>query len=260
MLTIAVANRKGGVGKSTVAGHLAGELARRGHKVLLADTDPQGHAGLMVGVPKDEGLYNLLVDNFDWQDVLRPVQPLSISPADEPPAGALYVLPSDRKTQIIASLEPDAMLLANRLEEIEDLFDYVILDTAPTVTTLDSTVYMAAKAFLYVTECERLSLDGLANGLKQVQEFARQRANPRQVLGIIPNKLRQKTNNHLANLESVQERFNDLVWEAIPQVTALSEASNFGKLIFSYRPGSEAANIMQKLADRFEERVAVWQS
>ncbi len=169
MKIIAVTNRKGGVGKTTVATHLAAGLTIRGKNVLLVDTDPQGHAGMCLGVKKEGGLFKLLVDNATFDDVLRPVAPQAISVPDDPPSGNLFVLPSDEKTQVIPMLEKNPFAFANRLDEVDSHFDYCIIDTAPTATMFDGAVYLAAEGFLYVTECEKLSFDGLANGLKQVR-------------------------------------------------------------------------------------------
>lgn len=264
MKIVAIANRKGGVGKSTVATHLAGALARRGQNVLLIDTDPQGHAGLCLGIRKESGLFRLLVDNADFEEVLRPIDAHNIIAADDQPMGYLFALPSDEKTQVIPMLQKNPFAFVQRLEEVDRMFDWVIMDTAPTVTMFDGAVYLAAQAFLYVTECEKLSLDGLANGLKQIREFAPQRQGYQmaeaRVLGIVPNKLREKTQNHAANLVAVRERFPDLCWEPIPQRTALAEATNFGKLIWAYAPTSDAARAMDRLALQFEQAVTAWQT
>lgn len=262
MKIVAIANRKGGVGKSTVATHLAGALARRGQNVLLIDTDPQGHAGLCLGIRKESGLFRLLVDNAPFEEVLRPVNPANITTADDQQIGHLFALPSDERTQVIPMLEQNPFAFMQRLEEIDSVFDWAILDTAPTVTMFDGAVYLATQAFLYVTECEKLSRDGLANGLKQIKDFAPQRQGmpAAYILGIVPNKLREKTQNHAANLDAIRERYGDLVWEAIPQRTTLTEATNFGKLIWAYAPSSDAARLMDRLALQFEQAVAVWQA
>jgi len=259
MKIVAVANRKGGVGKSTTSVHIAGSLAARGHRVLLIDTDPQGHAGVCLGIRKEPGLYNLIVEKANYQDVLRPVPPTAIMPEDRPPSGRLLVLPSDEKTQVIPMLAKNPFEFKERLQEVQEIFDFVIIDTAPTVTMFDGAIYLAVEAFLYVTECEKLSLDGLNSGLRQIEEFDRQRQTPLHVLGILPNKLREKTANHIANLSAVRERFGDLVWEPIAQRTTLSEATNFGQLVFAYAPDSEAAQAMWAMVDKFEEAVGEWQ-
>ena len=183
---------------------------------------------------------------------------------DNPARGRLFVLPSDERTGVIPMLEKNPFAFLNRLEEVSTVFDYCIIDTAPTTTMFDGAVYMAAQAFLYVTECEALSFDGLKRGLDQIHEFAPQRKNyslpENHILGIIPNKFRQSTENHRRNLELVTRAFGHLVWEAIPLRTILSEATNFKQAVFAYAPSSLEAEIMWRLVDQFEEAVQQWQS
>lgn len=197
MKTIAIINRKGGVGKSTVATHLAGALACAGSRVLLIDTDPQGNAAIMLGLRKGAGLYNLLVDSADFQDVCHIAPSSAIAPGYSTISGELRVLPSDEKTQVIPLLVKNPFALAQRLDEIAEAFDYVIIDTAPTITMFDGAVMLAADAVLYVTECEKLSLEGLQSGLRELREAIPQRQGyqipPIHILGIVPNKLRENT-------------------------------------------------------------------
>ena len=75
MLVLSIANMKGGTGKSTVATHIAAGLAIRGRKVLVLDTDPQGHAATLLGLPKDDGLYNMIVEKGNLTEIIRPVSP-----------------------------------------------------------------------------------------------------------------------------------------------------------------------------------------
>ncbi len=263
MRTIAVANRKGGVGKSTISVHIAAGLATRGHNVLLIDTDPQGHAGYSLGVDQEPGLFNLLVDKMQFQDVLKVVPPSRFSVPDNPSAGRLFLLPGDQKTTVIPLLEKNPFALHTRLQEVRDVFNYVILDTAPTATMFDGSVYMAAGAFLYVTELEALSFDGLNQGLEQIREFSQTRANQKlpenHLLGILPNRFRRGTENHENNLKIVQNSFGELVWDPIPLRTLISESANYRQALYSYAPTSREASIMWKLTLKFEKAVAKWQ-
>ncbi|MDZ4671145.1 MAG: ParA family protein [Phototrophicales bacterium] len=264
MRIVAIANRKGGVGKSTVSVHIATGLASKGHNVLLVDTDPQGHAGYSLGIAPQPGLFNLLVDKKDFQDVLRPVPASAFSVPDHPASGRLFVLPSDEKTGVIPLLEKNPFAFLSRLDELQKAFDYVIIDTAPTTTMFDGAVYMAARAFVYVTECEALSFDGLKRGLDQIREFEGRRADynlpPNRILGIIPNKFRAKTENHERNLRYVQDAFSGLVWDAIPLRTVFSEATNFKQAVFAYAPTSYEAKVMWALVERFEKEILAWEN
>ncbi|MDX2076497.1 MAG: ParA family protein [bacterium] len=264
MRIVAIANRKGGVGKSTVSVHIATGLASKGHNVLLVDTDPQGHAGYSLGIAPQPGLFNLLVDKKDFQDVLRPVPASAYSVPDHPAKGRLFVLPSDEKTGVIPLLEKNPFAFLARLDEIQKAFDYVIIDTAPTTTMFDGAVYMAARAFVYVTECEALSFDGLKRGLDQIREFESRRADynlpPNRILGIVPNKFRAKTENHERNLKYVHDAFGSAVWDAIPLRTVFSEATNFKQAVFAYAPTSFEAGIMWALVERFEKEILAWEN
>lgn len=262
MRSIAIANRKGGVGKSTVSVHIAAGLATKGYNVLLVDTDPQGHAGLSLGIKPQPGLFNWLVEKRDVREVVKSVPASSFSVPDNPSAGRLFVLPSDERTGVIPMLEKNPFAFHNQLEAVSNAFHYIIIDTAPTATMFDGAVYMAAGAFLYVTECEALSFDGLNRGLQQIREFGVQRQDQmmpvNHVLGIVPNKFRRGTDNHVINLDTVKKSFGDLVWEPLPLRTVISEATNFRQAVFSYAPTSREAQILWRLVTRFERGVEAW--
>lgn len=266
MVIISIANMKGGTGKSTVATHVAAGLALRGQEVCVLDTDPQGHAATLLGLPKEDGLYKMIVEKANLTDIIRPVPPEVFTPPNQTPAGRLFVLPSSHKTHIIPFLEQDPFLFGERLEEMADLFafDTVIIDTAPTASMFDSSIYLATDGFLYVTECETLSFDGIREGLVQIRRFSKKREDrgerPNRVLGIVPNKVRLSTLNHRRNLEKLHEAFPDMVWQPIAQRTVWTEASNYGQLVFAYAPGGGAAADASILVDQVEKVLAQWQA
>lgn len=258
MKVIAVTNRKGGVGKSTISTHLAAGLAIRGYKVLLGDTDPQGHAARLVGLDDDDGLYRLLVEEAPIQDVIVPV-PLDAYGLES--KGRLFLLPSGERTGALSALVKDPFLFGDRLAEVDKVFDLVILDTAPTTSMFDSSIYLAANGFIYVTQCEALSFDGINKGIDQIRRFNRKRVENglpgNDVLGIIPNLMRAGTVNHRTNLEALAGAFPDLVWTPVTTQTKFSEASTFQQLVYVYSPQSGAAQDMWRIVDRAEK--ALWQ-
>lgn len=258
MKIIAVTNRKGGVGKSTISAHLAAGLAIMGYKVLLSDTDPQGHAGRLMGMDDDDGLYNLLVEEASMSDVIRAVP---VEAYAQESKGRLFLLPSGGKTYALSSLVQDPFLFGDRLQEIDGVMDVVILDTAPTASMFDSSIYLAAQGFIYVTQCEALSFDGINKGFDQIKRFNRKRVEnglpSAEVLGIIPNLMKAGTVSHRTNLEALAGAFPNLVWTPVTTQVKFSEASTFQQLVYAYAPGSNAALDMWRIVERAEK--AIWQ-
>lgn len=260
-IVVAIANRKGGVGKTTIATTLGAGLATRGKNVLIIDTDPQGQASTAFGIANSAGLFRLLVDDVKWEDVAIPVDAAAYSTADLPSQGRLFVVPSDDKTSAIPILAKNPNKLLHRIRQIKGMFDFIILDTAPTVTMLDGSVYIAADAFLYVTECETWSVDGLVRGIEQIREFDEDRAErgmaPIHMLGIIPNKVRD-TKNHKSIHMEIKKAWGQTVWTPIPQRTVFSEQTKFDSSIFAFAPSSDEAAVMWRVINRFEKEVETW--
>jgi len=268
MKVIAVTNRKGGVGKSTMTSHIAAGLARKGYNVGLIDTDSQGHAGMMLGLPPEDGLYNLLIekDTHPLEDVIRIVPKENYGEIGE--VGNLYLIPSAENTYKIPHLlqADESFLFFAKVEDFSEVaqLDFVLIDTNPSMSMFDGSIYLAADAFIYVTECEMLSLQGVQKALQQMNNFRTQRKRFLQrdskVLGIIPNKYRVKTLIHERNVEVLQDAFGDLVWEPIMLRTIWAEASNFHTPVFIHAPESKAAQQAWEIVNRTERELRVWQT
>lgn len=266
MKIIAVTNRKGGVGKSTISIHVAAGLAAQGWNVGLVDTDSQGHAGLMLGMPEEDGLYQALIKKVPLVDVVREVPAERYTTPDQPALGKLYLLPSSENThQIPSELKAhESLLLLQKLEELAVLkaLDVVIMDTNPTLNLLDGAVYLAADGYIYVTECEQLSYDGIYKALEQMREgsIMRQQFLNRdtRVIGIIPNKMFASTVIHRHNLEELVKQFPGFVWNPIRRGTVWVEAAQFHEPVYIYAPGGNEAKEAWRIVERVKEAINQW--
>lgn len=267
MKIISVTNRKGGVGKTTVVTTLATGLAIRGYNVGLVDTDSQGHAGLMLGMPDENGLFNTLIEKQPIADTVRIVPPGQYAPPDSPAQGNLYLLPAGDKTyKIPYELGPDeSFLFLDILEQMGDLFqlDAIFIDTNPTMSMFDGAIYLATDGFIYVTECERLSFDGIQKAVEQMQTFSATRKRflhrDSRIVGIIPNKMRANTTVHRHNLQLLAQAYGDLVWSPVVLRTTWTEASNFGEMLFRYAPTSYEASEAWRLVEHTRKALDAWQ-
>jgi len=265
---ITVTNRKGGVGKTTMAVHIAAGLAIRGKRVGLVDTDSQGHAGLMLGMNEENGLFDVMIGGRPVEETIRCVPPERYSPADRPPLGALWLLPSSDNTyKIPYELDPGAAFafldVVNAFVDAQAL-DVVIVDTNPTMSLFDGSVYMATDGFIYVTECERLSFDGVAKAIAQMLRLGKSREKylnrSCELVGIIPNKLKAGTVLHRHNIAHLKQSFGDVVWTPVTHRIAWAEATNLGETVYTYAPDGQEAMDAWYLVGQTERTLAAWQT
>jgi chromosome partitioning protein len=257
MRTIAFHNEKGGVGKTTLATHIAAGLAIRGKRVLLVDADPQGHATVALGQRKEPMLHDLLVRDMPFQQAVRRVPPEIYSSADYQPAGGeLLVIPSDISTRVIPLMTSDVMLVRNRFRELESVIDIIIFDTAPTPSLLHGSIYMTTDAIIYPTKCEFLSFDGLVESMKHKDEAskARQTLGLGEIIvgGIVPMMYRTGTQADDYGIEVLRERFGNLVWPAIKLRTVWNQASFARRTLFNFAPETKAAAEAWRMVEMVE--------
>jgi cellulose biosynthesis protein BcsQ len=162
-------------------------------------------------------------------------------------------------------LNPDeTFLFIDKLDELAALaqLDVVIIDTAPTMGLFDGSIYMATDAYLYVTECERLSFDGVRKAVMQMRSITDQRkkhmGRESIIGGIIPNKMRANTVNHRKNIEKLAKAFPGIVWNPVMLGTIWTEATNASELVYTYAPSGEEAEEAHRLTTRTMEVIEAW--
>lgn len=261
MKIITLLNEKGGVGKTTVATHIAAGLAIRGNRVVLVDADPQGHATIAFGLNKEPGFYDLIVRNAPFQKVLRPVPAERFNVPDEAnnTKGQLLLVPSNIETRSIAGNISDAFTVLKRFNQLRNAIDYVIFDTSPTPSLLHSSIYMATDGIIYPTKCEAWSFDGLRESFSHKDQFGpiRQQYNlpDIQVLGIIPTMYRAKTLEHQENYKRLQETFGNIIWQPLPVRTIWAEVASARRTVFSLAPGTATEQDAWGLIDQLEAKI-----
>jgi chromosome partitioning protein len=260
MKVITLLNEKGGVGKTTIATHLAAGLAIKGYRVLLVDADPQGHATVMFGLTKEPGLYDLLVRNAPYQKVLRLISPEVYEVPGRPVEGRLYLLPSNVETRNIANSINNILVFRDKFLPLEGALDIVVVDTSPTPSMLHGSVALATDGIIIPTLCEILAFDGVRESLLHRDSFVNKKRELGlggvALLGIVPTRYKQKTLEHAEMFQQLIDAFGDRVWEPIQDRIIWSEAARAYRPAFSYAPDSHAARDAWQMVQRAEEAIA----
>lgn len=263
MKIITMLNHKGGVGKTTLAYHTGTALAARGWKVLGVDGDGQGSLTIEAGKEKEPCFYDAFVRQANFSDVIRVVDPAKYLPPKRyhhqyniKDSGFFWLIPGNAETMNVDPLL-NSRDVRDRLLDLQDDVDVVIVDTSPTPSKLHAGIYLATDLIMYPTELEYLSTDGLLESIRytDIAQGYRLEFGIKQIemLGIVPNKFRQTTVNHTENLIKLQERFGSLVWEPISLATAWPDASVLKKPVFAHEPNGRAAVECWNMVERIEE-------
>lgn len=249
---IAVANQKGGVGKTTTAVSIAGELAARGEHVLLVDSDPQGNATTCLGISKRHlraTTYDVLIGAARIDDARLSTGRvgLDLLPANDDLAGAMIEL---------AHVERRDYRLRDALQSIS-AYSYIVIDSPPSLGLLTINALCAVDYIIVPLQCEYLALEGLAQ-LKTTVDRIRQQRNPRlDIAGVVMTMYDSRTN--LANqvVSEVRRFFPTQVFETlIPRGVRASEAPSHGQLIREYDPVGRTAQAYASLTREIVERIA----
>lgn len=260
MKTITLLNEKGGVGKTTLATHIAAGLAIKGNRVVLIDTDPQGNASSAVGLDKEPGFYDLTVRGSAWKDVLKLVHPDVYSPPNIEAKGQLLAVTSNTESRNVANTMKSRATIRKRLNELNKVVNYVIIDTSPTPSMLNESILLATDHVLIPTDCEAFSaLEGVPESMSHAQaareSMAQAGLDAANLLGIIPNKYRARTAGHNQVLKILQKEFGNYVWSPMNQFIAYSDVQLFQQFLFGIAPDSKAAQQMWNVVNKVEKMV-----
>lgn len=246
---IAVANQKGGVGKTTLTIHLGAFASHHEKRVILIDADPQGNltSYLLDRNLEEAGIVNLLAGRVPALKAVVPVRG----------EWQFGLVPGNWRTgQALSELARDSIpfsIIAQQLRPLAQHADYVLIDMPPSRAPGFLRLLYTADLMLIPTQLERLSIEGVGFMADAAQYLIEERGSGPQLLGIIPNLYRQQTNEHKHYLELLIKQFGAVVWPPISSSIRVTEACSDGKSLFTYAPEEKVTATMIQVCERFLE-------
>ena len=244
---IAVANQKGGVGKTTTTVNLSTILAKRGKKVLLIDTDPQGNATSGLGVEKEceFSTYDLLITDTRIENIVQEtaIKNLRICPSNINLAGA--------EVQLVSMMSREQRM-KEKLDLIKEYFDYIIIDCPPSLGLITLNAFTAADSVLIPVQCEYYALEGLGQLINTIELVKKHLNKSLYIEGALLTMYDIRTNLSNQVVKEVKRYFENKVYKTvIPRNVRVSEAPSYGMPITIYDPHSKGAKSYEKFTKEF---------
>ena len=240
---IALANQKGGVGKTTTSINLGAALAQDGQRVLLVDIDAQGNATSGSGIDKSElalDSYDVIVDGAALRDVIVPTDNYDLLPATIQLSGAEIELATQKQREY---------RLQKALMTVSDDYDFILIDNPPALGLLTVNAFSAADAILIPVQTEFYALEGLGQLLNTIELVRKQFNESLDIAGILLTMYDGRTNLAKQVSEEVRQYFGDKVYHTVvPRSVRLSEAPSYGQAIIDFDPKSIGAQVYTELA------------
>ena len=241
---ISVANQKGGVGKTTTTVNLATLLAKRGKKILLIDTDPQGNATSGLGITKELELsvYDILVGETLFEETIQEtaIKNLEVCPSNISLAGA--------EVELVSMMSREQRL-KSKLDEIKEKYDYILIDCPPSLGLITLNAFTASDSVLIPVQCEYFALEGLGQLLNTINLVKKHLNKELEIEGAVLTMYDMRTNLSNQVVKEVKRYFEDKVYKTvIPRNIKLSEAPSYGLPITLYDGKSKGARAYEKLA------------